>query len=78
MRTFLAAFTAFVVGIVAGTLTTLVYTDCKLRDAAALYESQMREMMRRGATVKPDGLALLQMNAPFWHKWLVPGMCPRG
>jgi ABC-type uncharacterized transport system permease subunit len=78
VRTFLAALTAFVVGIVAGTLTTLVYTDCKLRDAAALYESQMREMTRADATVKRGGFALLQMDAPFWHKWLVPGMCPGG
>ena len=76
MRVFLAALAAFVLGIVAGTLTTLVYTDCKLRDAAALYESQMREMARRDATLRLEGVALLQMNPPFWHKWLVPGMCP--
>jgi hypothetical protein len=76
MRIFLAALTAFVGGTIAGTVTTLVYTDCKLRDAAALYESQLREMIKEGAT-KPGAYSLLQMDAPFWHKWLVPRMCPR-
>jgi uncharacterized protein YneF (UPF0154 family) len=77
MRTFLAALTAFSAGIVAGTLTTLVYTDCKLRDAAALHENQIREMIKREGTISPGTYSTMQMDAPFWHAWLVPKACPQ-
>jgi hypothetical protein len=73
MRAMLAALLGLLFGIIAGTLTTLVFTDCKLREAATLYVSQMRE---REAPGSPASHTFLTMNAPFWHQWLVPLMCP--
>jgi hypothetical protein len=73
MRTVLAGAVGLLFGIVVGTLTTLVFTDCKLREAATLYVSQMRE---REVPDSTGSHVFLTMNAPFWHQWLVPLMCP--
>jgi hypothetical protein len=69
----LAGVAGLLFGIIAGTLTTLVFTDCKLREAATLYVSQMRERQVPG---HPASYSVLTMNAPFWHQWFVPLMCP--